>query len=39
VYFQKAKIVKRKGKIKTKTAKEKKTKEKYLHSIHRVFIK
>ena len=37
--FPKAKTDKRKGKIKTKTTKENQTKEKYLHSIHRVVIK
>jgi hypothetical protein len=39
VYFKKIKTDKYKGKVKTKTVKEKKTKEKYLHSIQRVVIK
>jgi hypothetical protein len=37
--ISKNKTDKRKGKIKAKTIKEKKTKEKYVHSIQRVFIK
>ena len=39
--ISKAKIGKHRGEIKTKTAKEneKKTKEKYLHSVHRVVLK
>ena len=37
--FPKTKTDKRKGEIKTKTAKEKKKKEKYVHNIQRVMIK
>jgi hypothetical protein len=37
--FSKTKTDKRKGEIKTKTVKKKKTKEKYVHSIQRVVIK
>ena len=39
VYFQKQKLISARGKIQNKTVKKKKTKEKYLHSIHRVVIK